>query len=86
MRALTNGQVLARGVFPVCEWHPDAERPARTGDPFHARAEVVGGKRCPEHRTQDRQLRVCRRCAQRPEVAEFARTPGKGITFYELKA
>lgn len=40
-----------------CEWNPADDREARTGDPFHARAEVLVGARKP--------IRLCLSCRKR---------------------
>lgn len=81
---MTNAEVMRKGAWPLCEWNPWGERPARLSEGFHARAEVVVGKRSKESAAADRQLRLCRACAERKEALDSARTPGKGLLVKEL--
>jgi len=75
---------MRRGLVP-CEWNPFASRPSRLSEGFHGEAEVVGGKMSRVKASLDRQLRVCRDCAARPEVSDYARTPGAEIRFRSIE-
>jgi hypothetical protein len=50
----------------ACEWEPDAERPARLRDRFHALASAVMGQ-------GERRLRVCEKCLHRTSARHYAR-------------
>lgn len=60
--ALANLGPLAR----ACEWDPEAERPARMRDKYHALAAAkMGGG--------ERSLRVCKYCLHRNAARHYAR-------------
>lgn len=81
---MRNGEAMRRGLTP-CEWNPFGMRLSRLGEGFHAEAELVGGKLSKRNAREDRQLRVCRDCAAREEVQDYARTPGNEVRFREIE-
>ena len=81
---MRNREAMRKGLVP-CEWNPFGMRLSRLSEGFHAEAELVGGKLSKKNALQDRQLRVCRDCAAREEVQDYARTPGNGVRFQEIQ-
>lgn len=59
----TNREIFADADRPLCEWEPDAGRPALLSDPFHAFATLrVGSRDCFT-------FRVCEDCARSRSLA-----------------
>lgn len=79
----TNAQAMRAGKVP-CEWNPWKGCLSRLSDGWHGKAALIGGKVSKESVRQDRQLRVCRDCALRPEVERAVATPGRSVQFREI--